>query len=62
LTNIHDTPAEGNFYDNDGKAIKPQSMADYNGHVGYLDKGDRMANSYQSSYMEVDKETLLPFV
>jgi len=62
LTNIHDAPAEGNFRDNDGKAIKPQTVADYNRHVGYVDKGDRMTNSYQSSHMEVDKETLLPFV
>jgi len=46
LTNIHDVPAEGNFCDTNGKAIKQQIVADYNRHVGYLDKGDRMANSY----------------
>jgi len=46
LTNIHDPPAEGNFCDNNGKAIKPQIVADYNSHMGYVDKGDRMANSY----------------
>lgn len=46
LTNIHDAPAEGNFCDTNGKAIKPQIVADYNRHMGYVDKGDRMANSY----------------
>jgi len=46
LTNIHDPPAEGNFCDSNGKAIKPQIVADYNRHMGYVDKGDRMANSY----------------
>jgi hypothetical protein len=63
LTNIHDPPAEGNFSDINGKAIKPQIVADYNRHMGYVDKGDRMTNSYsQPSHMEVDKETLLPSV
>jgi hypothetical protein len=46
LTNIHDSPAEGNFCDSNGKAIKPQIVADYSRHMGYVDKGDRMANSY----------------
>ena len=46
LTNIHDPPADGNFCNNNGKAIKPQIVADYNRHMGYVDKGDRMANSY----------------
>ena len=46
LTNIHDPPAEGNFCNNNRKAIKPQIVADYNRHMGYIDKGDRMANSY----------------
>ena len=46
LTNIHDAPAEGNFCDGNGKAIKPQIVADYSRHMGFVDKGDRMANSY----------------
>jgi len=49
LTNIHDAPAEGNFSDTNGKAIKLQIVADYNRHMGYVDKGDRMANSYSIS-------------
>jgi hypothetical protein len=46
LTDIHGAPVEGNFCNNNGKAIKPQTVADYNRHMGYVDKGDRMANSY----------------
>ena len=46
LTNIHDPPAEGNFCNNNGKAIKLQIVADYNRHTGCVDKGDRMAESY----------------
>jgi hypothetical protein len=46
LTNIRDPPAEGNFCDNNRKAIKLQIVADYNRHMGYVDKGDRMAETY----------------
>jgi hypothetical protein len=49
LTNIHDPPSEGNFRDEHGNAIKPAIVADYNRHVGYVDKTDRMANSYTAS-------------
>jgi hypothetical protein len=49
LTNIHDPPAAGNFRDCNGKAIKPQIVADYNSHMGYVDKGDIMANSYSTN-------------
>jgi len=49
LTNIHSAPVEGNFCNEGGKAIKPQIVMDYNHHVGYVDKGDRMANSYAIS-------------
>ena len=49
LTNIHSSPAEGNFCNEGGKAIKPQIVIDYNQHMGYVDKGDRMANSYSIS-------------
>jgi len=50
LTNIHSAPAEGNFCNEGGKAIKPQIVMDYNHHTGYVDKGDRMANSYSISW------------
>jgi len=49
LTNIHSAPVEGNFWNEGGKAIKPQIVMDYNHHMGYVDMGDRMANSYSIS-------------
>jgi hypothetical protein len=48
LTNTHNAPAEGNFCDTNGKAIKLQIVVDYSRHMGYVDKGDRMANSYST--------------
>jgi len=50
LTNIHDPPADGNFCNNKGKAIQPQIVADYNRHMVYVDKGNRMANSYSINH------------
>jgi len=49
LTNIHNDPAEGNFCNEGGIAIKPQTVMDCNHHMGYVDKGDRMADSYSIS-------------
>ena len=49
LTNIHNALAEGNFCNERGKAIKPQIVMDYNHHMGYVDKDDRMAKSYSTS-------------
>lgn len=46
LTNMHSPPLEGNFVDESRNAIKPQVVEDYNRHMGYVDKADRMANSY----------------
>lgn len=46
LTNIHSPPVEGNFVDEYNNPIKPQVILDYNKHMGYVDKADRMANSY----------------
>jgi len=50
LMNIHGAPAGGNFYNEGGKAIKPQIVMDYNHYMGYVDKGDRMTNSYSVSW------------
>jgi len=50
LTNIHDPSSEGNFQDEHGNAIKPAFVADYNRHMGCVDKADRMANGYTSSH------------
>jgi len=49
FTNIHNAAAEGNFCNEGGKAIKLQIEMDYNHHMGYVVKGDRMANSYSLS-------------
>jgi len=50
LTNIHDTPTEGNYRDEHGNAIKPAIVADYNCHMGHVDNADRMANTYTASH------------
>jgi hypothetical protein len=46
LTNMHDPPVEGNFSDESGCAIKPTVVEDYNTYMGFVDKSDRMVNSY----------------
>jgi hypothetical protein len=45
-TNIHNDFTEGNFCDSNRKAIKPQLVADYSRQRGFVDKGDRIADSY----------------
>jgi hypothetical protein len=64
LTNIHDPPQEGNFRNEQGNAIKPKIVVDYNHHLGYVDKGNRMANSYANwpSDKEVDEKAVFPSV
>ena len=47
LTNMHTPPVEGNFCDESGHAVKPHVIEDYNAHMGYVDKSDRMVNSYR---------------
>jgi len=49
LMNIHNAPVEANFCNEGGKGIKLQIVMDYNHHKNYVDKGDRMANSYSIS-------------
>jgi hypothetical protein len=46
LTNMHSPPVDGNFRDESGNAIKPCVTEDYNAHMGFVDKSDRMINSY----------------
>jgi hypothetical protein len=45
---IFKAPAEGNFCNEGGKTIKPHIVKDYNLHMGYVDKGDKMGNSHNS--------------
>jgi len=47
--NIQDPPAEGNFCSNNRKAIEPRIVVDYKRHMGFADKGDKMANSYSTN-------------
>jgi hypothetical protein len=49
LTNVHRSLAEGNFCDKHGNALKPAIVQDYKRHVGYVEKSDRMTNSYSIS-------------
>ena len=46
LTNMDPPPEEGNFCDDRKRAVKPQIVARYNRHMGYVDISDLMANSY----------------
>ena len=50
LTNIHNAPVEDNFCSEGGKAIKQQILMDCNHRMGFVDKSDRMANSYSISW------------
>jgi hypothetical protein len=49
FTDIHNPPAKGNFCDEKGNAVKPLAVEDYDHYMGYVDKGDWMANSYSVS-------------
>jgi hypothetical protein len=49
LTNMNNPPAEGNFCDKNGNVQKPAIAADCNIHMGYVDKGDKTADSYTIS-------------
>jgi hypothetical protein len=46
LTNMHSPPEDGNFRDESGHAVKPHVIEGYNAHMGFVDKSDRMVNSY----------------
>ena len=46
LSNTHAPPVEGNFTQESGQAIIPHVVEDYNVYLGFVDKSDRMVNSY----------------
>jgi hypothetical protein len=48
LTNMHSPPVEGNFTQESGQSIKPHVVENYNAYMGFVDKSDRMVNSYGS--------------
>jgi hypothetical protein len=58
---IRDAPAEGNFINEHGTAMKPLILADCTCHTGYVDKGDRMANSYFISHCTCNCTNILFF-
>jgi hypothetical protein len=41
-TNMHTSPLGGNFRDEAGHAVKPHVVEDYNAHMGFVDKSDKM--------------------
>jgi len=43
---MHAPPVERNFTQESGQAIKPRVVKDYNAYMGFVDKSDRMVNSY----------------
>jgi hypothetical protein len=65
LTNIHNPSAEGIFCDAKGNITKPQIVEEYNHHMSYVDKGDRITNSYtiiHHTWKEMNGEIVLPSV
>jgi len=46
MTNMHHPPANGNFCDKHGNAIKPKITQDYKKTYGLVDSVYRMINSY----------------
>jgi hypothetical protein len=43
---MHPRPVDGNFRVKSGHAVKPHVIEDNNAHMGFVDKSDRMVNSY----------------
>jgi hypothetical protein len=60
-TNIHNDSTEDNFCDSNRQAMKPQIVADYSRHRGFVDKGDRIANSYSICHPTVKWTKTLSF-
>jgi len=50
LTNMHALPDEGNFTQESGQAISPHVVENYNAYMGFVDKSDRMVNSYRIAH------------
>ena len=46
MTNMNAPPVEGNFTQESAQAIKPRVVENYNAYMGFVDKSDRMVNSY----------------
>jgi hypothetical protein len=46
---MHAPPVEGNFTDESGQSIRPHVVKD-NAHMGFVEKSDRMVNSYGTAH------------
>jgi hypothetical protein len=46
LNNIHDMPQEENLCNEQGNAIMLEILKGYNHHMGYVEKDDRITNTY----------------
>jgi len=46
LLNMHAPPVKGDFTQESGQAIKLRVVEDYNANMGFVDRSDRMVNSY----------------
>ena len=46
LSNMDPPTEEGNFCDDSKRGVKPQIVAGYNRHMGYVDISEHMTNSY----------------
>jgi hypothetical protein len=49
LNNIHVPQAEANIYDAHKNTTKPEIVADYNIHMGYVDNAERMTQLFHQS-------------
>jgi hypothetical protein len=47
LTNMHSPSVDGIFRDESGHALKPHVIKDYHAYMSFVDKSDRMVNSYR---------------
>jgi hypothetical protein len=43
---MHSPTVDGNFRDKSGHAVKPHVIEDYNAHIDFVNKSDRMVNTY----------------
>jgi len=50
LNNIHDMPQEENLCNEQGTEIMLEIVKDYNHHVGYVEKDDRITSTYSTSH------------
>ena len=55
---MHAPPVEGNFNQESGQAIRPRVVEDYNAYMGFVDKSNKMVNSYGIAPRTVDQETV----